>query len=224
LGSLYTLDARLRPNGSKGPLASALAAFERYWKEGGLADWERLALTRARLVAGDAGVGERAEHLVRSAVYSPLRSRSLAEEVRSMRRRLEETAEPGNLKRGRGGIVDIEFLVQYLQLLHGPAYPPLRQTSTRAALQALVRFRKLSDEDGRALSEAFEFLSRMASRVRILHGLSANALPARPEELRKLALRAGYSDAPGKSAGEGLLDDYRTHSRAARALFERVVC
>jgi glutamate-ammonia-ligase adenylyltransferase len=223
LGNLYTVDARLRPNGSKGPLASSLAAFERYWKDGALADWERLALTRARYVAGDSGVGERAEHLVRSAVYSPLRTRTLAEEVRRMRKRLEDTAEPGNLKRGRGGIVDIEFLTQYLQLLHGPAYPPVRQTNTRAALKALLRLKKLSADDGRQLLAAFEFLTLMANRVRIVHGLSANALPTRPEDLRKLALRAGYQDTPGHSAGEALLADCRRQTEAVRGLFEKLV-
>jgi glutamate-ammonia-ligase adenylyltransferase len=223
LGPLYALDARLRPNGNKGPLASSLAAFERYWRDGDLADWERLALTRAEYVAGDENVGERAEHLVRSAVYSPLRTRTLAQEVRAMRKRLEETAEEGNLKRGRGGIVDIEFLVQYLQLLHGPAYPPVRQTNTVAALKALLRFKKVGEEDGKVLLEAHEFLTRMSQRVRIVHGLSANRLPAKPDELQKLALRAGYADAPGLSAGEALMKDYRRYTETVRKLFEKLV-
>lgn len=223
LGRLYQLDARLRPNGSKGPLASSPAAFEKYWKEGSLADWERLALTRARFVAGDAGVGERALHAIRSAVYSPLQSSNLALEVRDMRRRLEETAESGDLKRGKGSLVDIEFLVQYLQLLHGPAFPPLRQPNTKEALKSLLKFKKLQPADGQVLLEAYDFFCRMANRVRIVHGLSDNELPSAPEEVQKLALRALYMDAPGRTAGEQLMDDYRRYTAEVRAIFERVV-
>lgn len=223
IGRLYQLDARLRPNGNKGPLASSLAAFERYWKDGSLADWERLALTRARFAAGDIGVGERALHLIRSAVYSPLKSGNLAQEVREMRKRMEETTEGGDLKRGKGGLVDIEFLVQYLQLLHGPAFPPLRQTNTKEALKALLKFKKIPAPEGTTLLEAYDFFSRMANRVRIVHGLSANKLPSSNEELQKLALRALYMDAPGKTAGEQLVDDYHRYATDVRAIFERLV-
>jgi len=222
LGRLYNLDARLRPNGNKGPLASSLEAFEHYWKEGSLADWERLALTRARFLAGDAGVGERAEHLLRTAVYSPLKSTALAEEVRSMRRRIEETSGAGDLKRGRGGLVDIEFLVQYFQLLHGPAFPPLRQTNTKASLKTLLKFKKLTAVEGGTLLEAYDFLSRISNRIRIVHGLSSNQLPDKPEDLQKLALSAGYMNAPGLSAGELLGGDYDRLTRAVREIFDHL--
>jgi len=223
LGKLYQLDARLRPNGNKGPLASSLAAFEQYWKEGSLADWERLALTRARFVVGDEGVGERAIHLIRSAVYSPLRSTNLAQEVRDMRRRIEETAEEGDLKRGKGALVDIEFLVQYLQLVHGPAFPPLRQTNTKEALQALLKFKKILPADGDVLLKAYDFFSRMANCVRVVHGLSANRLPSKPEELQKLALRVPYQDQPGRGARAQLMDDYKTYTQQVRGIFEKLV-
>jgi len=223
LGALYEVDARLRPNGSKGPLASSLAAFEHYWKKGDLADWERLALTRARFVAGDARAGERAEHLIRSAVYSPLQSRDLAGQVRQMRRRLEETAEKRSLKRGPGGIVDIEFLVQYLQLVHGAAYPPVRQTNTRAGMEALLRLKKLYEADGKELLDAYAFFSRIAQRLRVLQGSSANSLPAKEDELQKLALRAGYADEGERTAGARLLADFQRHADEVRRLFEKYV-
>lgn len=223
LGALFEVDARLRPNGSKGPLASSLAAFEQYWRKGDLADWERLALTRARFVAGDERVGERAEHLIRSAVYSPLRSEDLADQVRRMRGRLEDTADESNLKRGRGGIVDIEFLVQYLQLVYGPTYPPVRQTNTRAALEGLLRLRKVDAADGNGLLEAYEFISRIAQRLRIMQGLSANDLPSKPDDLRKLALRAGYLGEADRPADERLLADHKRHADEVRRLFEKYV-
>ena len=225
LGSLYELDARLRPNGNKGPLALSLDDFRRYWNDGQLADWERLALTRVRVVAGDEAVGERALHLIRAAVYSPLKNTpSLAMEVREMRNRLEESADAGDLKRGRGGIMDIEFTVQYLQLIHGPAFPPLRQSNTERALEALVKFKKVALSDGNALMDAYKFLRRIENRVRVVHGLSAHRLPSAPAALRKLALRAGYADADELGPAESLLlSDFERHTKNTREIFERVL-
>ena len=225
LGTLYELDARLRPNGTKGPLALSLEDFRKYWNEGQLADWERLALTRARFVAGDEAVGERALHLIRTAVYSPLKdTQSLAREVRAMRKRLEDAAETGDLKRGRGGIMDVEFVVQYLQLIHGPAFPPLRQSNTERALEALVKFKKITLPDGNALINAYEFLRRIENRVRVVHGLSAHRLPSDPAALRKLALRTGYTDADELGTAETLLlADFEQHTKNAREVFEKVL-
>ena len=223
LGSLYDLDARLRPNGTKGPLALSLDGFKRYWKEGNLADWERLALTRARFVAGDVGVGERAMHLIHSAVYSPLKdTTALAGEVWHIRMRLEDSADHDDIKRGRGGIMDIEFIAQYLQLIHGSSFPPLRHTNTEQALKALVKFGKLGASDGQTLLQGYHFLRTMENRVRIVHGLSAHTLPAKPEAIRKLALRAGFTDTDGKNAGTILLELYHRHTGQVREIFERV--
>jgi len=224
LGSLYEMDARLRPNGTKGPLAQSLDNFTKYCKEGQLADWERLALTRARLVAGDEGVGERALHMVRSAVYAPLKNTpALAAEVASMRRRLEESANRDDLKRGSGGIMDIEFIAQYLQLMHGPAFPPLRQANTGQSLKVLHKFGKLPDGDYATLMQAYEFLRRMENRVRVVHGLSEHKLPQKQDALRKLALRAGFADSGGRLAEQILIEDYHSYSKKVRAIFARLV-
>jgi len=224
LGVLYELDARLRPNGNKGPLALSPDYFRQYCREGQLADWERLALTRARFVAGDEGVGERALHLIRSAVYSPLKdTQALAREARAMRQRLEETAAKGDLKRGAGGLVDVEFIAQFLQVVHGPALPPLRQANTEQALKALLKFKKLEPADGAVLLRAYQFLRHMENRVRVVHGLSAHQLPQKPEALRKLALRAGYGDTAERPAEAALLEEYRLCTKQVREIFARVV-
>ena len=223
LGTLYELDARLRPNGTKGPLVQSLESFVKYWNEGQLADWERLALTRARFVAGDEGFGERALHTIRNAVYSPLKDTALlAKEVVSMRRRLEEGVEPGDLKRGKGGIMDIEFIAQYLQLIHGAAFPPLRQQNTANSLNALIKFKKLSAGDGETLLKSYNFLRTMENRVRIVHGLSAHKMPAAPEAVRKLALRAGIADSTTQPAGEVLLENYAKNAEQVREIFDRI--
>ncbi|HEY3321038.1 MAG TPA: bifunctional [glutamate--ammonia ligase]-adenylyl-L-tyrosine phosphorylase/[glutamate--ammonia-ligase] adenylyltransferase [Planctomycetota bacterium] len=224
LGSLYQLDARLRPSGGKGPLAQSAEYFKQYWQSGQLADWERLALTRARFVAGDEAVAERALHLIRSAIYSPLKdTRTLGGEVRDMRKRLEASADPDDMKRGRGGIMDIEFTAQYLQLVHAPALPPLRQANTEQSLRMLMKFGKLTREDGTALLEAYAFLRRMENRVRIVHGLSAHKLPQKSDALRRLALRAGYSDQESSNAEEQVKRDYESWTGRVRGIFEKVV-
>ena len=224
LGTLYELDARLRPNGNKGPLALSLEDFKKYWKDGQLADWERLALTRARFVAGDEGVGERALHLIRTAVYSPLKdTRALSKEVVDMRRRLEENADEGDLKRGRGGIMDIEFIVQYLQLIHGPSFPPLRQANTEVALKQLTTFKKIAEADGAALLHAYEFLRRIENRVRVVHGLGAHRLPTAPGAVRKLALRAGFADSAEGPAELQFQSEFARHTHDARAIFEKIL-
>ncbi|MEI6235042.1 MAG: bifunctional [glutamate--ammonia ligase]-adenylyl-L-tyrosine phosphorylase/[glutamate--ammonia-ligase] adenylyltransferase [Planctomycetota bacterium] len=224
LGPLYELDARLRPNGNKGPLALSLDDFKRYADAEQLMDWERLALTRIRFVAGDTGVGERAMHMIRSAIYSPLKCvTELATELLSMRERLEESAEPGNIKRGRGGVMDIEFVAQYLQLVHGPSKPKLRQPSTVQALNALMTAKKLSIKDGEALRDAYHFLRTLENRLRIVHGLSSNSLPKSAEALRKLALRTGYADENGVRAEDRLLDLFKHHTTTTRAIFLKIV-
>ncbi len=223
LGPLYELDARLRPNGNKGPLAISLDDFKRYWNAGQLQDWERMALTRARFAAGDEGLGERALHLIRSAIFSPLKNtKALSAEALTMRARLEENAEPTNLKRGRGGVMDIEFIAQYLQLAHGPAQPKLRASNTSHALKALMKAKFLDETDGHELLEAYLFLRTLENRLRIVHGLSSNSLPSRPDALRKLALRTGFVDAGEKRAEDVLLELYRRHTEKNRAIFLKI--
>ena len=223
LGPLYELDARLRPNGNKGPLAISLDDFKRYWVGGQVMDWERMALTRLRFAAGDEAVGERALHLIRSAIFLPLKNVSaLSKEVLAMRERLEESVEPGNLKRGRGGVMDIEFIAQFLQLVHGPSQPKLRLPNTVQALKALMKSRKLAEADGAALCDAYLFLRTLENRIRIVHGLSSNSIPQRAEDLRKLALRSGIQDTSVARAEDTLLDLYRKHTESNRNIFLKI--
>ena len=145
-GRLYEIDTRLRPSGQKGALVSSLAGFRAYHaKEAAL--WERQALIKARTVAGDRALGardraaRRGARLQRERRTIPAR---MAPEIGRLRARMEkeiaqETAHVFNIKTGRGGLVDVEFLVQYLQLVHGPRLPSVRQRATADALAALAR-------------------------------------------------------------------------------------
>ncbi len=139
MGRLYQVDMRLRPTGKSGSLVIPLAEFRRYYEEGGAQLWERQALTRARLVHGDAEFGREVMAVVEQGAFGLTWRPEVADEIRNMRKRLEASRSERDLKRGFGGIVDVEFLVQLLQLKYGPETPALRATNTWAALDAWRR-------------------------------------------------------------------------------------
>jgi glutamate-ammonia-ligase adenylyltransferase len=151
-GNLYDVDMRLRPSGNKGPLAASLEAFRRYHQE--LAwTWEQMALTRARILAGRAELGEAAMACIREVLTRRRDGRRLAAEVADMRKRIEEqhrNPPPWDVKHRRGGLIDIEFLAQYLELREAARDASVLQQNTGAALAALARAGAL---DGRAAEE-----------------------------------------------------------------------
>jgi glutamate-ammonia-ligase adenylyltransferase len=196
LGRLYEVDMRLRPTGKSGSLVVPLAEFRRYYLESGAHLWERQALTRARIVHGDAEFGREVMATVEQAVAGrPWRSR-WAGEILEMRRKLETSRADGDLKRGPGGLMDIEFLVQLFQLKYGTSIPYLRTPNTGRALAAAEAARRLSPEEAADLSRAYDFLSRVQSRLRIVHNRSLDRVPDQPEEIAKLARRLGFDDGP----------------------------
>ena len=149
-GRLYEMDSRLRPSGRSGPAAISLDEFERYFApDGPAAVWERQALVKARVVVGAKPAADRAMQIVTQATYGRQWTADDVRAIRDMRYRMEEGARETNLKRGPGGVVDIEFIAQTLQLLHGGAEPRLRTPETLAALVALHEAGHLT-EIGRA--------------------------------------------------------------------------
>jgi glutamate-ammonia-ligase adenylyltransferase len=229
-GRLYEVDTRLRPSGQKGALVSSLLGFRQY-HEGAAALWERQALIRARAVAGDAALGQVVEAIAADAVWArparePMDPAQAALEIGRLRARMErelaqEAPERGryHIKAGRGGLVDVEFLVQYLQLVEGPSQPALRVRAIRPALDALRAAGLLSPGDHEVLVGAYLFLRRLENRLRIVHDRSIAELPgAAPEELDKLARRLGYR---GPACGARLLDEYREHTACVRVIYRK---
>ena len=219
-GRLYEIDTRLRPSGEKGTLVSSLAGFIAYHAKAA-ALWERQALIKARTVAGDRALGAEIERRAQALVYSdaPVDAREIARIRARMESELaQETAHKFNIKTGRGGLVDVEFLVQYLQLVHGPRLPSLRQRATADALAALAQEGVLAAEDARVLAESYAFLRRLENRMRIVHDRSIQEISDRPGALDTLARRLGYH---GDGGGERLLADYRAHTERIRARYAR---
>ena len=224
-GFLYRIDTRLRPSGSAGPLVVSFDALASYHgREARL--WERQALLRLRPVAGDEPLFERAfAQVIEPSVYRPIDRAAAAKELLSMRERIErEIADesPGryNSKLGRGGLVDVEFAVQFLQLAHGADDPQIRSANTPQALGLLLKHGHLAAQDHAALARGYRFLRRLESRLRIVRDRSVDRLPEGGAELLRLARRMGYS---GPRAGDELLSDYQRTAAGIREAFLRVL-
>jgi len=224
-GFLYRIDTRLRPSGSAGPLVVSFDALASYHgREARL--WERQALLRLRPVAGDEALFERAfAQVIEPSVYRPIDRAAAAKELLSMRERIErEIADesPGryNSKLGRGGLVDVEFAVQFLQLAHGADDPQIRSANTPQALGLLLEHGHLAAQDHAPLARGYRFLRRLESRLRIVRDRSVDRLPEGGAELLRLARRMGYS---GPRAGDDLLSDYQRTAAGIRQAFLRVL-
>ncbi|HYG66208.1 MAG TPA: bifunctional [glutamate--ammonia ligase]-adenylyl-L-tyrosine phosphorylase/[glutamate--ammonia-ligase] adenylyltransferase, partial [Anaeromyxobacteraceae bacterium] len=227
-GRLYAIDTRLRPSGNQGALVASADAFARY-HAGEAQLWERQALLRARPVAGDAalleGIRPRLHEVVFGTRTRPDDRAALAAGIRRMRERIEaelaaERTRGRNPKTGRGGLVDVEFAAQFLQLLHGHAHPAVRTPTTPVALARLRDEGLLADPEHAALAEGYAFLRRVELRLRIVHDFPIAHLPSDGPALAQLARRLGFhGDAPGAA----FLAEYERVTTAVRAAFDAVV-
>ncbi|MBI3300771.1 MAG: bifunctional [glutamate--ammonia ligase]-adenylyl-L-tyrosine phosphorylase/[glutamate--ammonia-ligase] adenylyltransferase, partial [Deltaproteobacteria bacterium] len=221
-GYVYKIDTRLRPSGRSGSLVSSLAAFVRYHQTSSQL-WEHQALIKARVVAGDFTLRDLvAEVLERFAYATEIDAAGVAE-IDRLRGRMEqelarEKVDRFNIKTGRGGIVDIEFLVQMLQLRYGQRFPALRKRGTLPALKALHDRGVLPADDFQMLTRGYRFLRTLENRLRIERDQPVEALESGDEELTPLARRLGYE---GDEAAVRLLTDYQGQREAIRACYTR---
>jgi glutamate-ammonia-ligase adenylyltransferase len=221
-GYVYKIDTRLRPSGRSGSLVSSLAAFVRYHQTSSQL-WERQALLKARVVAGDPPLREPVAEVLASVAYAEEIDAAGVAEIDRLRSRMErELAREGmgrfNIKTGRGGIVDIEFLVQMLQLRYGQRFSALRQRATLLALEALQACGVLPADDFHLLIRGYRFLRTVENRLRIERDQPVEALESGDEQLTSLARRLGYE---GDDAAARLLTDYQNQREAIRACYTR---
>lgn len=212
---IFAMDPNLRPEGKDGALARSLDGYRAYYGRWA-AIWERQAMVRARPVAGDRALGEAFMALLEDFVWRPELTAAQAREIRQMKARIERERIPRrddpqfHLKLGRGSLSDVEWTVQLLQLRHR-----VRGTSTMAALDALVGSGLVERSDGRVLAEAYRYCEHTRNRLLLVRGRPGDALPARADELSRLARSLETSPA-------GLREDYRRVTRRARAVVERL--
>ncbi len=196
-GFCHRVDLRLRPYGNAGRAAWSFAAMEQYFQREGR-DWERYAWQKARPVAGDIEAGERFLDSLRPFVYRRYLDFGALDGLRAMKAAIsaevarKELAD--DIKRGPGGIREIEFLVQALQLIRGGREAELRGRRLLPALRALVDQRQIAPAAGLALAEDYRFLRRLENRLQMLRDAQTHALPAGPEDRARLALGLGQPD------------------------------
>src|SRR5262249_39251337 len=157
MGRLYHVDMRLRPTGKSGSLVTPLTEFRRYYEEGDGQLWERQALTRARVVYGDAEFGKAVLAAAQHGAYGAAWRGETADEIAARRARIQASRSERDLKRGFGGIVDVEFLVQLFQLKYGQGLPALRATNTWEALDALHTAGLIDEDQATALRNGYDF-------------------------------------------------------------------
>jgi glutamate-ammonia-ligase adenylyltransferase len=225
-GYVYKIDTRLRPSGNAGPLVTSLESFRSYHGTESQI-WERQALTKARVTYGSPQLGEAIEQVVEHAVYGAGAEEIVKSEIHRLRMRMEvelakETTGSYNIKTGRGGMVDVEFVVQYLQLSYGHQHRQLRNWNTLGALEAVRHLGLLPEADCQALADGYRFLRRLENRLRIIHDYSMNDLGGPLKYLNKLARRLGY-DVQLKNPGEMLMADYERVTSAVRAVYVKVL-
>jgi glutamate-ammonia-ligase adenylyltransferase len=215
MGRLYSVDMRLRPTGKSGALVLPVSEFERYFATGASQLWERQALSRARVVRGDAAFGEAVMERVRAALLGESALPGAAVEVRRMREKLEASASPRSLKRGRGGLTDVEFLVQLLQIECGRKHPDILRPNMWEALDAIAAAGLLPLDDAAALRNGYSFLRLVEARLRIVTDRPLTEVPDNSADLAKLARRLGF-DSPERFLI--LLGETRD---AIRAIYDR---
>jgi glutamate-ammonia-ligase adenylyltransferase len=203
-GSAFRVDLRLRPEGRTGAIILSLDRYRDYYAHRAEL-WERQALLKARVCAGDEGVGARFAALAREVVYRPGLDARIVPAIRAMKYQIDRTlkvkgAEATNVKLGRGGIREIEFLVQALELLYGGDDPWLRERNTLKAIFRLTERGYLAPDLGRALSEALVHLRTVEHRLQILHEFQTHTLPSARLELGRLARRVGVDLPPAQAA------------------------
>ncbi|OAV60854.1 bifunctional [glutamine synthetase] adenylyltransferase/[glutamine synthetase]-adenylyl-L-tyrosine phosphorylase [Enteractinococcus helveticum] len=223
LEPVLEIDADLRPEGRRGPLVRSLDSYRAYYEQ--WADtWEIQALLKARAIAGPLHLQDAFTQWADSVRYTHGLNDSQAQEIRRMKARVEAErlprgADPArHLKLGRGGLTDVEWLTQTLQLRHAPEHAQLRTTNTLEALEAARAAQLVTTQDAEILIHAWSFATRIRSGIVISTGKVSDVLPTNREQLEALARWTGYD---AGEVGE-FEDDYLRITRHARAVFERI--
>lgn len=220
-GGGLRIDMRLRPEGDSGPLARSLGSYENFYSEWGQT-WERMMLLKARGVAGDLTVAGEFAETVQAFRYPRSMMEGLLREMAEMKARIErEVVRPGevdrNVKLGRGGIREIEFVAQCMQVLHAGRNPFLQSHQTLEALKKLADYHLLPEDDCRRLSAAYVFLREVEHRLQMDEHRQLHTLPTATEDLDRIARLMGCTS---RNAFDELL---RSHREQVRAVYDEVL-
>ncbi len=228
-GALFRVDMRLRPEGQVGPLACSVEDACQYYESRGRT-WERLAFLKAKPIAGDLRIGQSFIKTLNQFVYG---TREMAPQVLTaihglraqMVSKITRRGElERNVKLGIGGIREIEFIVQGLQLRWGYRYPIIRDRQTLKSLMKLMRVGKLKIGAMKQLKASYIFLRNLENKIQMVHELQTHLLPSKTEEIAKCAIRLGYPKRETvKQTAEGLLSSYRQHTESVHHHYQAIV-
>ncbi|MGC2661837.1 MAG: glutamine-synthetase adenylyltransferase [Bryobacteraceae bacterium] len=228
-GLCYRVDLRLRPEGALGDVCISLARAEEYYSKRAR-DWELQMLIKARVAAGDRSLGDHFLDTVEPLIYSTTLDFSAIETMSATRERISEKLAAKrlgnseyNVKLTRGGIRDIEFLVQCLQRLHGGRDPWLRHGGTMLALSRLLDKDLLSATEYARLAGAYTFLRQVEHRLQFEDDRQTHALPSEPLALDRLARRLNLTPQTGVDLSTQLMHDLNQHLENVQVIYERIV-
>lgn len=226
-GVAYRVDLRLRPDGRQGPPVVGLNAALRYYDVFGRT-WERQAFVKARAIAGDLDLGNELLAKLEPWIYRRYLSRADITGIKALKRRIEQrTSREGgderDVKTGHGGIRDIEFVIQFLQLLNGGDLPEIRTGNTLRAIDRLGQADCLSMEERAMLEENYVMLRKLEHRLQIMFDLQTHTMPDGDDEMRKLAIRMGYPDGPHRSPLNAFKADYKQKTQQNRKILNHLV-
>ncbi len=220
-GTIWPVDANLRPEGRSGPLVRTLASHQGYY-ERWAKTWEFQALLKARPVAGDLALGEDYAAMVTPLVWSAVERSGFVEEVQAMRRRVVAHIPAGEserqLKLGPGGLRDVEFAVQLLQMVHGRTDETIRPPTTLSALARLTERGYVGRDDGSSLHEAYVFLRTMEHRLQLAQLRRTHVVPADEDSLHRLGRSLGFQRDPVAELDK----QWHFHQREVRRLHEKL--
>ncbi len=228
-GALYSVDMRLRPSGSQGVLVVSMRNFQAY-HENDAQLWERQSLIRSRTIAGSPALRAEVDRAIHAAAYDSGPAEDAARKIGEMRARLaaersakklRRGADALDLKLGRGGLVEVEFMVQYLLIQHGGAHPEVRTTSTRTALRALARAGFLDRDQAVQVAESYDRLRRVLNWLRIAHDENLDQVDLSEAALKKLALAVGYQ---GRGAATLLRRDLEADTERIHRIYLAILC
>jgi len=219
-GRLYRVDLRLRPEGVVGSLARSLASTVSYYLRTG-ETWERQAFLKARVIAGDRRIGDEFVTTVKDWAYGPGLTFDEIASLKRLKQRIEDRtagrgAERTEVKTGYGGIRDVEYVIQFLQLLHGNAMPQVRHHNSLAALRLLEKVGAILPAERDVLDDAYRFLRLVEHRLMLVQGAQVHRLPEDRAQLGALARRCGLRNA------DDFEEAYRERAEAVRGLFDKL--
>ncbi len=220
-GVLYRIDLRLRPEGKMGPLARSLASYENYYAQWGQT-WERMMLIKARVAAGDAQLGGEFLEMVQSFRYPQSLNRRVIREIAAIKKRIEtEVVKEGeierNVKLGRGGIREIEFVAQTLQLINAGRVPFLQGAATVPSLHKLVKYRLLAADDALTLERAYVFLRDVEHRLQMEANRQTHTIPIERRARERLARLMGFATLSEFEAARS------GHTRETRRIYDGIL-